>query len=374
MVFNLWSVLLIASASQCVFLMVLFAIRPPANKKALIVLLMLMLIILAININNIWYAGYLYRTESVIAGFARGMILLLGPLFYFYTRSIIHQEFRFKAVQLLHLIPYGIGLFMVSLQDSPGNIEQAIALLDDFMAGKLEASTLSISRFVLYSIHLAVYILLSRIEMIKSLNSVDKNYLVSAEMRVSWLKKVNWVLILIALEQVIFTIYSISSGYYSVYGNFVLTLLISGFVYLIAYQTIFNSNQLLPDFSARHASMKIDSSTKSDLISKLTALFENDKIFTHPDLKLQDVAQRLNVPSHLLSNLINNHMEKSFFELLNHYRVKEFIQIAKSPELANYSIMGIANEVGYKSKSSFNTAFKKHTGQTPSEYLKNGLN
>ena len=370
MVFNLWSVLLIASASQCVFLMVLFIARPPANKKALVFLMALMLVILAININNLWYAGYIYRNGSEVAGFARGMTLLLGPLFYFYTRAIIHREFRFKFSQLLHLIPYGIGLYMIISQDSPADISLAITLLDDFMAGKLEASTLSISRFILYTIHLVVYIFLSRIEMMKSLKAADKKYLVSTEMRVSWLKKVNWVLILIAAEQVIFTGYIIATGYYSIYGNFSLTLLISGFVYMIAYQTIFNASQLLPDFSPKYESVKLDPDKSSDLAEKLSVLFTQEKLFTNPDLKVQDIALRLNVSSHVVSTLINNHLNKSFFELLNEYRIEEFIRIAGNPEFSNYSIMGIANEVGYKSKSSFNTAFKKHTSTTPSEYLK----
>ncbi len=371
MALNLWSVLLIASASQCVFLIALFAIRPPANRKALLFLLLLILVLLAINVNNIWYASYLYRNGLGIAGFARGMILLLGPLFFLYTKAVIRQDFSLNWAQLLHLVPFLIAWVLIYQQDSPNNAEEAVIVLDRFMSGELPISTLSISRFILYPVHLAVYIYLSRREMLRSLLLESKDFLVSTELRVSWLQKANWTLILIGIQQVGFTIYMISDGHYTIVSNFVLTLLISGFAYLIAYQTIFNSNQLLPDFSARYKSVRIKDDTREDLLKGLDRLFDQEKIFRNPDLKIQEVANRLNTSAHILSNLINTSKGKSFFELLNHHRIEEFIAIAQNGEYANYSIMGMANEAGYKSKSSFNTAFKKHTGETPSEYLKN---
>ena len=370
MVFNLWSILLIASASQCIFLIVLFVIKPPANKNALRVLICLLLVILGINVNNLWYAGQLYKSTPYLAGFARGTTLLLGPLFYFYTVSIIRQGFRFKVTHLLHLIPYFMGQLLIDLQASPGSIEDAIEVIEQFTMGELKTSPFSITRFILYGVHLIIYIWLSRHQMLASLEKEEKTYLTSTEIRVSWLNKVNWILILITAAQIGFTIYMISTGYLTIYSNFVMTLLMSVLVYMIAYQVISKSNHLLPSFDTKYEGMKLAESETNILIERLTAIFETEKVYKNPDLKVQDVALKLGVSSHLVSTLINKHLDQSFFELLNKYRIEEFMAIAHLPAYANYSIMGIANDVGYRSKSSFNTAFKKHTGQTPSEFIK----
>ena len=71
-----------------------------------------------------------------------------------------------------------------------------------------------------------------------------------------------------------------------------------------------------------------------------------------------------------VSRVINEGFEKNFFDYVNGYRVREFIDLASSEEYANYTLLGIAFEVGFRTKSTFNKSFKKETGRTPREYLK----
>ena len=72
----------------------------------------------------------------------------------------------------------------------------------------------------------------------------------------------------------------------------------------------------------------------------------------------------------MLSQVINEQLNKNFSELMNCYRIGEFKTRLADPKYGHHSIMGIAYEVGYNSKSSFNEAFKKLNGVTPSAYLK----
>ena len=73
-------------------------------------------------------------------------------------------------------------------------------------------------------------------------------------------------------------------------------------------------------------------------------------------------------PNHL-SQVINQYEKKNFYDFINMYRVEEFKRRALKPENSNYSILAIAYDSGFNSKSSFNQVFKKIEGKTPSRYL-----
>ena len=90
------------------------------------------------------------------------------------------------------------------------------------------------------------------------------------------------------------------------------------------------------------------------------------KPFLKPNFSLPDLADQMKVSVHQLSQVINDGLGKSFFEMTAEYRIEEAKILLK--EKANIKVEEIAEEVGYNSKSSFNTAFKKLTGMTPSEW------
>jgi len=102
------------------------------------------------------------------------------------------------------------------------------------------------------------------------------------------------------------------------------------------------------------------------LLAKLNAMMAEQKPFLNTDFSLPDLAQRLGTSVHLLSQAINDGLGKSFFEMVAEYRVKEAKKLLK--DQPNIKVEEIAEQVGYNSKSSFNNAFKKLTGSTPSEF------
>ena len=92
--------------------------------------------------------------------------------------------------------------------------------------------------------------------------------------------------------------------------------------------------------------------------------------FLEPSLTIQELAHQVNIPVRDLSVLINHHINQHFFDFVNEYRVKKAMTILKDPTKKEVTDLEILYEVGFNSKSSFNTAFKKHTGNTPTEYRK----
>lgn len=369
MVFNFWSIVLVASASQSVFLILLLLTRPGANKNAKKLLISLLGVILLITLHNLVYAGRIYYTYPQFSGFGRGMSLLIGPLIYLYTKAIIDKNFRYRWSQWLHALPYfTVFLLLFFGGGSDLSFEELIPMIDSFMSEGVPARPASIIRFSVYVIQLIIYIFMTRNLMRKA--SGLEGLHISSERRKKWIITVNMLLIAVCIVLTAWAVSAIVTGIYDYQANFYLTIIYSVFVYMIAYRAVANAKDLFPDFNKKYGN--VNEEKKSVLLPDLMTLFQEEKVFLNPDLKLADVATKLDTQPHVLTALINRELGKSFFELLNEYRVQEFIEKSKNPDFAHLSIMGIAQEVGYKSKSSFNTAFKKQTGKTPSEYLKNG--
>ena len=95
---------------------------------------------------------------------------------------------------------------------------------------------------------------------------------------------------------------------------------------------------------------------------------EQDKLYQEPQLTLQNLADRIALPSYQVSQIINDQLGKNFYELVNGYRVEEAKRLLSDPKSKNYTILSVGFEAGFNSKTTFNTVFKKFTGLTPTDY------
>ena len=102
---------------------------------------------------------------------------------------------------------------------------------------------------------------------------------------------------------------------------------------------------------------------------KIEAFMKKTKPYTNAGLTLNELASKLKMPPHLLSRVINEGYEKNFFDFINEYRIEEFKQRFEDPRNRQYTMLAIAFEVGFNSKTAFNRAFKKMTQQTPREFF-----
>ena len=93
-----------------------------------------------------------------------------------------------------------------------------------------------------------------------------------------------------------------------------------------------------------------------------------EKPYLNRELTIYDLAAQLKIPRHFLSEVINEHMGKNFYTLINDYRVEEVKRRIVDPAYKNLTILAVAYDSGFNAKSSFNTIFKEMTGMTPSEY------
>ncbi len=119
----------------------------------------------------------------------------------------------------------------------------------------------------------------------------------------------------------------------------------------------YKDSPLNPDFTA-------------ECIKKLNALMEVEKVYSDADLSLPVLAEKMSLSSHQLSQLLNEKMDRNFFDFINQYRIEAAIKLLQSPRGAQRKISAIAMDVGFNTMAAFYKAFKKHTGKTPSSYQK----
>lgn len=150
--------------------------------------------------------------------------------------------------------------------------------------------------------------------------------------------------------------------------------------YLIAQKEIFpyqqavitEVSQIIEEFQHQPKQIKsrLDDELSQRLKLRLEHLMENDKLYLESELNLPQLAQSMEVSVHDLSYLLNDSIGMNFFQFINAYRVEEAKQLMLSDKHKHLNILGIAYSAGFSSKTTFNTAFKKQTGLSPSEFMK----
>jgi AraC-like DNA-binding protein len=112
----------------------------------------------------------------------------------------------------------------------------------------------------------------------------------------------------------------------------------------------------------------MDEATAARLEAALVALMEAERPYRRGDLTLPELAEALGVTPHNLTEVVNTRLGQSFYDFVNGYRVREAQARLADPAYAGWTVLAVGLEAGFNSKSSFNAAFKRYAGTTPSAY------
>ncbi|MCW8810678.1 MAG: AraC family transcriptional regulator [Ignavibacteriaceae bacterium] len=283
---------------------------------------------------------------------------LFGPLLFLYTKSITKKEFSFEISYLLHLIVFVI--FFIS------------ALF------KIE-----INYIYLYS---ALYLqttpyMIVCFETILKYRRTIKNYFSSIEkLNLTWMLYVVgafFVMWMVDLSDFILANLKLSSHSVNIYFAFVSLLINFIFAILIFYKALQHpeifSGMPEAERPVKYEQSRLTDSEKVEYLQKLRDYFEEEKPYLNPELTITEVARKLNVSVKYLSQVINESLGKNFYDFINSYRIEEAKQQLKNETDSRKTILEVLYESGFNSKSAFNSAFKKHTGFTPTEFRKQPL-
>jgi AraC-like DNA-binding protein len=123
-----------------------------------------------------------------------------------------------------------------------------------------------------------------------------------------------------------------------------------------------------PTLKYKHSSLS--EKQKDEISARVTTYLKTNKSYLIPDYSLQMMAEELQISRQNLSQVINESQHKNFYQLINEFRIKEVKEKMADTKFEIYTVLGIAFECGFNSKTTFNRIFKESTGKTPSEYRK----
>ena len=124
------------------------------------------------------------------------------------------------------------------------------------------------------------------------------------------------------------------------------------------------------DFKKKYRSSGLKENELQEILEILTDYMEENKPYLKGNLTIYELSRDINIPKHHLTQVINEKLGKNFNTFINEYRVEEFKKKLSDPENSRYTIMALAFESGFNSKTSFNMIFKKVEKVTPSEFRK----
>lgn len=360
------SIITLLGIAQGIFLGFLLLAINRGNKTAnrLFGILMIMF---SISISGFEYSRLdLIKYFPFFGAFASAVIFLFGPLFYYYVRALTETNFHFRRVCYLHLIPF----FLL--------IVYRIIMLPYYGIEKIEVYTrvaFDVEGMIIMTsqmIHLFIYVyfvkqlLKQHVEKLKNtLSSIDK-------INLRWVNLgINAFIFIFGLIAV-FILFFISGNDYS--RAFIVTIpvlvsiTIMGLGFFSLQQPIIFPPEKEPTQNKKYEKSTLTNEKADEHSTELIQLMKNEKPYLQGDLTLQKLADRLSVSPHHLSQIINDKIGQNFFDFVNNYRIEEAKKLLMDPRGELLTILAIGEEVGFNSKSSFNNAFKKHTGQTPTQF------
>jgi AraC-like DNA-binding protein len=315
--------------------------------------------------------------------------LAQGPFLYLYT-SLQTAAVPFRKKQLLHFLPLLLS-YMLFVQFFFLTFSQKVEVFR--LKGQGFETQIVFNSYAIY-ISGIVYISLSLIRLLRYRKNLVDQFSNTDKINFNWLLYLIiwmvtiWIVILLVKEdKLVFgaaALFVLWLGYFGIrqvqlfYHNTPQPPLAQSIVAHIpeispAETVASTPNNLLPLPESNNE--KYQKSTLSDqdaslIHERLKVLLTEQKLFTNPDLTLNDLAKSLEVHPNHLSQVINSKEKKSFYDLVNEKRVEEFIRLMAQPAQQQYTLMSVAYDCGFNSKASFNRNFKKYTGLTPTDYLK----
>jgi len=347
MVFNINQLSLLFIAFQSLmFSIILFSSHN--SKKLSNTLLAIFLLVLSSQMGFLLIERMNFNFESVkpflcVFGF------LYGPLLYAYTQSLIFKDFIFSPRIYLHALPAGFMLLS--------------GLIGYGLCSKLGS---------LMYVSLIFYSIISIRSIYRYRQIVKQTQSIISEINLSWLQ---WVLIvftitfLIDIYQHFYSAIEIIEGLSLV--NLCLLILINGMFFRGIQQPIIFQGILRQDQMIINSQVNSEENSK-ERVDIIKEYMEQTKPFQNSRLTLNDLAIQLQLPPKQLSQIINRQIGQNFIDFINSYRLDMAKERLLNPKDEKETILEIMYEVGFNSKSSFNTLFKSKTGKTPSEFKKYG--
>jgi AraC-like DNA-binding protein len=323
-----------------------------------------------IDVSNL-ITGF-YAENPAYAFWLEWIPYVYGPCIFLFTKSVLFKDFKFKSWQWLHFL-FPILVFIYYLFTY--HINSPSPKITLYKSLKNDGHLFNSSLFPLVSI--IVYLILAFLNYQKYSKGIKNQFSNIEKISLGWVRHV--ILGFVGLLLVSFIIQSISMFVDNI--NLIRTLslfsLFTLFVFIIS--SIFRGLKYSANFDGiNEQELEIIqdikkpnlSSEDQSILAEIDNKVQEGKLFLNPDISLKELAENLGIPARKLSILLNQGLNKNFFDYINNYRILTAMEMIEKSEDEKITILEIMYKAGFNSKSSFNTAFKKFTGMTPTQFKK----
>lgn len=321
-----------------------------------------------------------YLTQPHLLGLIWPFPLAQGPFFFIYVLALVRNPSRLDAKDLLHFLPF-VGAYLISWEyyglpaDEKMPYFQA-TLNEPNLPFILISFLVNFTGFV-YAAYILWKVRLHR-------KNIQRLFSFTEEIDLKWIRNLAYGMLGIWLV----VWFSIVADAYSdiildISGDSYIFTAVTLFVFAIGYfglkQTkifVFNQDALLekvPVEDVKYQKSGLKNQDSEKLLNRLLAHMEAEKPYLQAKISLSELAASLAMSPHHLSQLLNEQLQQSFFEFINQYRVNAFKEALLHPPNKHLTLLAIAEDCGFNSKSSFNRIFKEVCGKTPSQYAKEVL-
>lgn len=336
------------------------------------------LIVFAIDNTGIFINDDFIKNHLNLEFFRWSFSSLIIPVFYLYIVSVCFTDFQLKTKHLLHAIPFIIANLIFVFRLYFLNDAEKIYFYNNrsqFPESYYIQLTLAI-QIVFYSS--GVFLVLKKYKEI-----FQENYTNPKSSIFKWLFQISTVLFIlyylsIAKNVLRYTHTEVLWIWANVIMQFLVLLTTCWFVLkALNHPELFRgidsklqlARDILPKGNKNIVETKDNQNEETTIqISTLKQYMTEKEPYLDPSLTIQELSSQINVPVRDLSVLINHHMDQHFFDFVNEYRIQKAMRILKDPLKSDLTILEILYEVGFNSKSSFNTSFKKYTNLTPTAF------
>ena len=360
---------------QALFLAYFFLFGKQGNRLANRFLgLLLLCFVFAITEILLCYTNYMFKIIWLI-DFAEPTNFLIAPLLFLYVQKSVNPTFR--KIEYLHFLPFLIWTLYLMFTFYPlNNLAKYNAYLSayypnlprlddgiDYKYPQIYWAREYVNELMLIS--WLIYAGTNSWILWKQFKKENLSFFSNLNPNLVWARRVTvWFLSIIITFIILKKIFPRDLGDHLIAAHITLIIYIIS-INIIRQSTFFNQgNKAIKKYEKSSLTPEIQENT----LPKLQVLMESEKPFLDSSFSLPILAKRLAVSPHHLSQILNESLGQSFFDMVAQYRIKEAQKLLL--ENPNYKIEEIAEQVGYNSKSAFNTAFKKIVGVAPSAYRK----
>lgn len=320
--------------------------------------------------------------------------LIHGPFLFLYTAELTRQQSRSRLLQLIHFLPAIIlYLFMIPFFGLPDS--EKINVYRSKGAGYETLMQVSLYAIILSGI---LYVAASLFLLRRYRKSIKEEFSNIEKINLAWLRYiiygigVIWIGVIVGNDPIVFgtvVLFVFFLGYFGIrqVGIFTTTspqnnILPTSSIKIIPKESVTLVNQeglmdegldqtgvinIAPKVKYEKSGLDVERADK--IYNQLVGCMTNEKLFCDSELTLAALAKNLDVHPNHLSQVINSYEGKNFYDYINYQRVEEFKKLAALPRNRNATVLSLAYECGFNSKTSFNRNFKKVTGVSPTGYL-----